>query len=115
PSPSSKVTTLHTPRPAPRATTRVCKVSIAEEKNCIEPPFLRGYSRPRHRKLHIIPFRASAKSHSFRCGSSSHKIFDFAGTLINKPPSLAAGYDLWTLCPEVGFIHRHPGHPHRHS
>ena len=66
PYPSRRLTTPHTPRPAPRATTSVCKVVIAEVKNCIYPPFLRGFPRP-----------------------------------WKKPPMQAAGYDLWTLCPEV--------------
>ena len=33
PYPSSRLTPPHTPRPAPRATTRVCRTSIAELKN----------------------------------------------------------------------------------
>ena len=33
PYPSRRLTTPHTPRPAPRATTSVCKVVIAEVKN----------------------------------------------------------------------------------
>lgn len=38
--------------------------------------------RSRRRKLHIVRFRVNPKAHSFRCSSSSHKICDFAGTLL---------------------------------
>ena len=37
----------------------------------------------RRRKLCIIRFRGCPKTHSLRCGSSSHKVFDFAGALID--------------------------------
>ena len=36
-------------------------------------------SVPRRRKLRIIRFRQMAKAHSLRCGSSPHKVCDFAG------------------------------------
>ena len=79
---------------------------MAEAKNCISPPFLRGQRpgheksrhfwrqlilRTRRRKLHIVHFRASAKNHSFRCGSSSHKISDFAGALFARGYTKASG------------------------
>ena len=38
------------------------------------------YSPPRRRKLHIPRPAASGRSRSFRCGSSPHKVSDFAGT-----------------------------------
>src|SRR5574344_2095167 len=36
----------------------------------------------RQHKLHFPRFRVNAKARSFRCVSSSHKISDFAGTLL---------------------------------
>ena len=34
---------------------------------------------PRRRKLRIVRFTASGKTHSLRCSSSPHKVCDFAG------------------------------------
>ena len=48
----------------------------------IFPSVLSFLVRSRRRKLHITRFRASSKARSFRCSSSSHKIYDFAGALL---------------------------------
>ena len=59
---------------------------IHRDHSFFPAPFRSLFSRqhdrlaaPRHRKLHIICFRASAEAHSFRCGSHRSQI--------KKPPS----------------------------
>ena len=43
------------------------------------PKRKRAVDGRRRRKLHIVRFAASGKTHSFHCVSSPHKISDFAG------------------------------------
>ena len=57
----ARLTTPHTPRPAPSATTRVCKVVIAEAKNSIYPPFLRDC--PGHEKSHPFGRQVATSGH----------------------------------------------------
>ena len=51
-----------------------------------------SFLSPRRRKLHILCSAASGRAHSFRCSSSPHKIFDFAGTPLGQGvPGLCPG------------------------
>src|SRR5699024_52011 len=70
---------------------------------CFPLPFLRKVFLPRRRKLRIVRFTASGKTHSLRCSSSPHKAMRLCGG-----PDNSGVFRRWhaprnfgTTCPEV--------------
>ncbi len=80
---------------------KVKSALIADESGNCQYSFPACYGvRHRRHKLHIFRFRASTKTHSFRCSSSPQKVF----RLFGDPEDFAFPVGVLPVCLNVVFL-----------